>query len=138
MVDKFSAKSRSSIMRLVKSKNTKPELIVRKLVYKLGYRYRLHRSELPGKPDLVFTSRRKIIFVHGCFWHQHPACKNARLPKSRQEYWVPKLIKNQARDQLHLEALHELGWQTLVLWECELNDENFLTRRLIEFLTKKH
>lgn len=111
-------------MSRIRSKNMKPEMVVRRLIHSLGYRYRLHRKCLPGKPDLVFGPRRKVIFVHGCFWHQHddPACKIARLPKSRVDYWQPKLEKNVARDKEHFAALVEAGWDVLVIWECETKD----------------
>jgi DNA mismatch endonuclease (patch repair protein) len=108
-------------MALVRGKNTKPEIAVRRLVHALGYRFRLHRRDLPGAPDLVFPGRRKVIFVHGCFWHQHddPSCWRSRLPKTRQEFWVPKLAGNAARDRRNLAALGAAGWKTMVVWECQ-------------------
>jgi len=109
-------------MGLVKSKNTSPEMIVRAFVHRLGYRYRLHGAKLPGRPDLVFAGRRKVIFVHGCFWHRHNRCSLARLPKSHQEFWLPKLKSNKARDAVNLRALTRLGWTSMVIWECELRD----------------
>jgi len=116
----------------------KPELIVRRLVHSLGYRYRLHKKELPGKPDLVFGTRKKVIFVHGCFWHQHndPNCKDGRLPKSRLDYWLSKLEKNKLRDQTNAEQLTNLGWESLVVWECETKDVSALRERIIEFLNE--
>lgn len=125
-------------MAAIRSKDMKPEMIVRRLVHSLGFRYRLHSKELPGKPDLVFRSRKKIIFVHGCFWHQHndPACLDGRLPKSRPEYWIPKLSKNRARDQRNIEALQEGGWSALVVWECETRDLTVLQQKLRGFLSK--
>jgi DNA mismatch endonuclease (patch repair protein) len=113
--------ARSRQMALVKSKNTKPEIVVRRLVHSLGYRFRLHRRNLPGAPDLVFPSRRKVIFVHGCFWHQHddPTCWRSRLPKTRQDFWAPKLVGNAARDKRDIEALNKVGWAALVVWECQ-------------------
>lgn len=111
-------------MRANKGKDTKPEMIVRRLVHSMGYRYRLHRKDLPGKPDLVFGQRKRAIFVHGCFWHQHSAldCKGARIPGSRVDYWKPKLEGNMARDKRNAEALSALGWKILTIWECELKD----------------
>ena len=106
--------TRSEIMRSVKSKDTAPELIVRRAIRRLGRGYRLHRSDLPGAPDLVFPGRHKVIFVHGCFWHQHDCSRGARLPKANREYWQPKLHRNQERDALHYTRLHALGWDVLV------------------------
>lgn len=135
-VDKLTAAQRSANMARIRSKNTSPELRLRRLVYQLGYRYRLHRKDLPGKPDLVFLSRRKIIFVHGCFWHQHAACREGRRPGSRQTYWEPKLQGNVDRDRRYQKELKELGWKTLVIWECQLNDISAVTRELKRFLGK--
>ena len=117
----------------------KPELVVRKLVYSLGFRYRLHRADLPGKPDLVFGPARKIIFVHGCFWHQHPnlRCRIVRKPKSNQGYWSEKLSRNVVRDEHQIAALKRAGWKVLVIWECELKDEWRLTARILKFLGKR-
>jgi DNA mismatch endonuclease (patch repair protein) len=125
--------NRSEMMASVKSKDTTPEMLVRQLLHGLGYRYRLHRADLPGKPDLVFPRRKKIIFVHGCFWHQH-GCVFSHLPKSNVSYWTPKLERNRVRDFEHLEALRADGWRCLVLWECQLNNQERLTRRLSKFL----
>lgn len=113
--------ARSRQMALVKGKNTKPELTVRRLLHSLGYRYRLHRTDLPGVPDIVFPGRRKVVLVHGCFWHQHddPSCWRSRLPKTRQEFWVPKLTENSMRDDRNLDALSAAGWTALVVWECQ-------------------
>ena len=121
-------------MRRIRSKNTIPEMIVRRIVYTLGYRYRLHVKDLPGKPDLVFRSRKKAIFVHGCFWHQHRACREGRVPGSRRSYWAVKLARNVERDREHLAALRRGGWKTLVLWECELGDKQGLVERIDGFL----
>lgn len=111
-------------MARVKSKDTKPELAVRRLLWSMGYRYRLHARDLPGRPDLVFRGRKKVIFVHGCFWHRHPdpGCKLARLPKSRRDFWESKLQANLERDQRHVAQLRADGWDVLVLWECQLGD----------------
>lgn len=123
-------------MALIRSKDTKPEMAVRRLVHRLGYRYRLHRSDLPGKPDLAFPGRRKVILVHGCFWHRHPDpnCKRARMPKSRLDFWGPKLTANAERDTRTLAALSELGWKVLTLWECEIESVGDLEDRIIQFL----
>jgi DNA mismatch endonuclease, patch repair protein len=134
-VDKLSAAKRSQNMSAIRSKGMKPEMAVRRLVRGLGFRYRLHRRELPGKPDLVFVPRKKIIFVHGCFWHQHadPACLDGRLPKSRTEYWHAKLARNVERDGLNCEALENSSWQVLIVWECETSRPD-LSDRLRAFL----
>jgi DNA mismatch endonuclease (patch repair protein) len=124
-------------MRRIKSGNTKPELLVRKLVHALGYRYRLHRRDLPGKPDLTFASRRKVIFVHGCFWHGHGIgeCPDRRRPKSNLSYWNPKLARNQQRDQQTQAALEQAGWQVLVIWDCETGSREALAAKLTAFLS---
>lgn len=135
-MDTLTREQRSERMSRIRSRGSKPELVVRRLLHALGYRFRLHRRDLPGTPDLVFTSRRKVIFVHGCFWHRHgdPNCRLARLPKSRLEFWVPKLERNRARDEEHVEALRMLGWQTHVAWECKLADREQLANELQRFL----
>ena len=107
---------------------------VRRLVHALGYRYRLHGKDLPGKPDLVFRNRKKVIFIHGCFWHQHTGCREGRLPSSRESYWAPKFARNLERDREHLSALKHLGWRALVLWECQLGKPAQLERRVRAFL----
>lgn len=133
-MDTLSPLERSQRMARVKSKGTKPEMLVRRLVFSMGYRYRLHGSRLPGHPDMVFKGRRKVIFVHGCFWHRHEGCKLARLPKSRLDFWLPKLEGNRQRDAQKLEQLCEQGWKSLVIWECELKDLGSLEKRLRAFL----
>ncbi|MCV3766446.1 very short patch repair endonuclease [Rhizobium sp. TRM95796] len=125
---------RSAVMRRVKSKHTAPELKLRKLLTGLGYRYRLHRADLPGKPDLVFPGRRKLIFVHGCFWHGHDCARGARAPKTNAEYWSQKIARNRARDAAHQTALAETGWRVLTVWECEMKDDAALKERLEDFL----
>ena len=120
-------------MRAIRSKDMLPELTVRRLVHKLGYRFRLHRKDLPGKPDLVFGPRRKIIFVHGCFWHSH-GCKVAHVPKSNLSYWSPKLQRNKVRDEKNLKALVAGGWEALVIWECETRYEDALKKHIAAFL----
>jgi len=136
LADKLTPPRRSANMAAIKSKDMKPELVVRRIVHALGFRYRLHRKDLPGKPDLVFGSRRKVIFVHGCFWHMHPmqGCLDARVPKSNRNYWSPKLARNVARDVEHIAALKELGWHALVIWECETKDHDAVARAVTGFL----
>jgi DNA mismatch endonuclease (patch repair protein) len=134
VVDSLSPKERSEIMARVHSKNTRPELLVRKLVFALGFRYRLHDRKLPGSPDLVFRPRRRIIFVHGCFWHQHARCPIARVPKSRQEFWTRKFEGNKLRDQRNKRALARQGWKVLTIWECQLSDPERVSARIGRFL----
>ena len=124
---------RSENMRRIRSKGMLPELAVRSMVHRMGFRFRLHRKDLPGKPDLVFASRRKVIFVHGCFWHAHD-CNIAHKPKSNAGYWGPKLTRNQMRDTKNIEALTAAGWKTLVIWECETKDAPSAKKRLTRFL----
>jgi DNA mismatch endonuclease, patch repair protein len=121
-------------MQAIKGKDTKPELTVRRLIYGFGYRYRVHAVDLPGKPDLVFRRLKKVIFVHGCFWHQHHNCRFAHLPKSRPDYWLPKLERNEARDEETVRLLHAAGWDVLVVWECQITDPASLMRTIREFL----
>lgn len=129
--------SRSENMRRIRSKNTAPEMTVRHLVHGMGYRYRLHRKDVPGKPDLVFPQRRKVIFIHGCFWHQHRGCREGRSPKSNTAYWLPKLERNQARDRDALKQLAALGWDVMVVWECETTDSHALAGKLQDFLERR-
>ena len=133
-MDTLTGEQRSERMSRVRSRDTKPEMAVRSLVHSLGYRYRLHGRKLPGKPDLVFSCRKKVIFVHGCFWHRHPRCKNNRLPKSRLTFWKPKLELNRKRDLKNQRKLRRLGWRFLVIWECQTKDDELLTNRIIDFL----
>ncbi len=133
-MDSLSPAERSEIMARVRSKDTRPELIVRKLVFALGYRYRLHGKNLPGRPDMVFKNRRKVIFVHGCFWHRHARCALARLPKSRLDFWLPKLEGNKLRDRRNLRALAKEGWKVLTIWECQLADAARLERVIRRFV----
>lgn len=134
MVDTLTMAERSRVMGRVRSRDTKPEMIVRRLTHGMGYRYRLHDKKLPGCPDLVFRRRRKVIFVHGCFWHRHRNCALARLPKSRRDFWTPKLNANRKRDERNLRELAKAGWSALVLWECEIGDADALARRIRDFL----
>lgn len=133
-MDTLSRAERSERMGRVRSKNTKPELVVRRLVHSLGYRYRLHRTDLPGCPDLVFVSLKKLIFIHGCFWHRHNGCPNTRLPKSRLDFWQPKLEANRTRDARNLRRLRARGWRILVIWECQVRNVAKLERRITRFL----
>ena len=121
-------------MRRIRSADTSPEIIVRRLAHGMGFRYRLHVAKLPGKPDLVFSRLRKIIEVRGCFWHRHPGCIDSHVPKSRREYWGPKLAKNQRRDEENARKLRRLGWRQCVVWECEVRNTRKLSMRLFRFL----
>ncbi|MDI3255969.1 MAG: very short patch repair endonuclease [Bacillota bacterium] len=125
---------RSRIMRAVKDKDTVPELIVRRMAHAMGYRFRLHRKDLPGKPDIVFPKFRKVIFVHGCFWHGHDCARGIRLPVENREYWRRKIKSNRERDSAIAHMLMEMGWEGMVLWECEIKDETGLRRQLSHFL----
>ena len=122
-------------MRKVRDRDTAPELIVRRIAHRLGYRFRLNKKDLPGKPDIVFPSRKKVIFVHGCFWHQHPGCKRGdRKPSSNKTYWHPKLERNKVRDRENRVKLIEQGWDSLVIWECEIKDIENIRNKIIYFL----
>lgn len=136
-MDNVEKTTRSAVMRRVKSKNTKPELIVRRLLHSMDYRYRLHVKSLPGCPDIVFTRRKKVIFVHGCLWHGHEGCPNNRRPNSRQEYWIPKLDGNITRDIEHNMKLRNMGWDILVIWECETKNKPLLRAKISCFLESK-
>lgn len=125
---------RSKTMRAVKSQNTRPEMIVRRLIYALGHRYRLHASDLPGKPDIVFRSRSKVVFVHGCFWHGHDCPRGARPPRHNAEYWSAKIGRNRSRDAETAAQLTQMGWASLVVWECEIKHKEQLACRLSDFL----
>ena len=121
-------------MRAVKSRDTRPEMKVRRLLHRMGYRYRVHRIDLPGKPDVVFGPRRKVIFVHGCFWHGHGCTRGARVPATNRVYWTEKIARNVSRDRRQIMELWERGWKVLTLWECEMRDEEELVGRLCRFL----
>jgi len=135
-VDTLTQVERSKRMSLIRSKDTGPETTVRSLVYGMGYRYRLYDTSIPGKPDMVFKGRKKVIFVHGCFWHRHKrrGCPLARLPKTRIEFWLPKLEGNRLRDLRNKRELHKLGWSVLEIWECELKNLEALSSRILYFL----
>ncbi|MDA8257792.1 MAG: very short patch repair endonuclease [Betaproteobacteria bacterium] len=132
-MDRLTPERRSWLMSRIRGKDTTPELAVRSLAHRLGYRFRLHGQGLPGKPDLVFAGRRKVVFVHGCFWHGH-RCKRDKMPKSRVEYWVAKIAANRARDARNVKALRASGWRCAIVWECEAKDAVRLGKRLIRFL----
>ncbi|WP_309604310.1 DNA mismatch endonuclease Vsr [Phenylobacterium sp.] len=134
MTDVYPPEKRSAVMRRVRSKDTAPELTVRKALTKLGARYRLHRADLPGKPDIVLPGRRLALFVHGCFWHGHDCARGARVPKQNRDYWVGKVGRNRARDAASREALAALGWRVETIWECELEDVAGLGARLAHLL----
>jgi DNA mismatch endonuclease (patch repair protein) len=134
MADRISAAQRSENMRRIKAADTSPEMLVRRMVHAMGYRYRLHRKDLPGKPDLVFGPKQKVIFVHGCFWHQHDRCAAGRVPSSNLAYWKPKLQRNKDRDQKSRTALEAEGWRVLVVWDCETKDLANLRVTLTDFL----
>jgi DNA mismatch endonuclease (patch repair protein) len=128
--DKLTKEQRSWNMSRIRSKNTKPEMLVRRMLTARGVRYRLHRAGLPGKPDIVLGPRKLVIFVHGCFWHRHPECKEATMPSSNRTFWETKLEGNAARDLRHRSALRKLGWKVIVIWECETRQPLKLEKRL--------
>jgi DNA mismatch endonuclease (patch repair protein) len=136
MADTRTPQQRRRIMQAVKTRDTGPELTVRRILFRLGYRYRLDAKKLPGRPDIVFPARRRAIFVHGCFWHGH-GCVKGQLPKSRLDYWAPKIEANRERDARQRGALEALGWSVLAVWQCEIADSESLTTRLLAFLGTK-
>ena len=135
MTDVYSAEKRSDVMRRVKGRDTTPELAVRRMLWRLGARYRLHRKDLPGHPDIVMPGKRLAVFVHGCFWHGHDCARGARVPKQNRDYWEAKVGRNRARDAANLEKLEALGWRAHTVWECELKDPAALEARLISLLS---
>src|ERR1700742_851562 len=135
MTDVFSPEKRSAVMRRVKGKDTTPELKVRRLLRRMGVGYRLHRADLPGKPDIAMPGRKLAIFVHGCFWHGHDCARGARVPKANREYWEGKVGRNRTRDAEHHAALEAKGWRALTLWECELKDNDALEKTLRQALS---
>ena len=134
MSDVYSPEKRSAVMRRVKGRDTAPELKVRKALTRLGARYRLHRADLPGKPDIVLPGRKLAIFVHGCFWHGHDCARGGRVPKQNRDYWQAKVARNRTRDAVHRQALALKGWRVEMIWECDLKDEAGLTDRLAHLL----
>ena len=135
MADIFSKKTRSKIMSCIRGKDTKCELVVRRLLHRLGFRFRLHRTDLPGSPDVVLPKYRTVVFVHGCFWHGH-SCRDGKSPKSNQPYWLPKLRRNRERDVKNRASLRRLGWSVLTVWECEVKHLGKLERRLMRHLMR--
>jgi len=131
MTDVFSKSKRSEVMSRIKGQNTKPELVVRSLLHRLGYRFRLHRATLPGKPDIVLPRFKTVIFVHGCFWHRHKDCRFAYTPKSRTDFWLKKLGSNVIRDIQVTSDLEILGWRVITIWECELRDMDQLSIKIV-------
>jgi DNA mismatch endonuclease (patch repair protein) len=134
MVDKFDEQTRSWIMSQIRSKDTKPEMAVRRLAFRLGYRYRLHDRKLPGTPDLVFPGRHKVIFVNGCFWHGHGCLRTSSPPKTNVAFWNQKIDRNQERDAFNMARLRSEGWKVLVIWECQLRNTGRIISRLQRFL----
>jgi DNA mismatch endonuclease (patch repair protein) len=137
LVDQISTERRSQVMARIKGSDTGPELRTRKVAHAIGLRFRLNRRDLPGRPDLVFPKHRVALFVHGCFWHQHPGCRRASRPKSRTDYWEPKLRRNVERDALTAPALEKLGWRTVVIWECETAEPDALAVILCERVVQR-
>jgi len=129
-MDHLNKKKRSWNMGRIKSKNTKPEILVRSLLHRLGYRFRLHQKDLPGKPDIVLPKYKTVIFVHGCFWHQHKGCTRASTPKTHKEYWIPKLQKNKEKDKRYKFLLEKLGWNVIIIWECNTKNMVQLSRKI--------
>ncbi len=134
MTDTVDSAKRSEIMSRIRGRDTKPEMIVRRIAHGLGFRFRLHRRDLPGTPDLVFPRHRAVILVHGCFWHRHPGCKYATSPKTRVGFWERKFEGNVVRDRRNEAALQELGWRVMVIWECETRDAEEVAERISAFL----
>ena len=134
MVDTVDSRKRSEIMSRIRGRDTAPEMVVRRIAHRLGFRFRLHRGDLPGRPDLVFPRYRAVIQVHGCFWHRHPGCKYATSPKTRVGFWENKFRGNVVRDRRNEAALLELGWRVLVIWECETRDQDAVAARIEAYL----
>ena len=134
MTDIFDPEKRTEIMSRIRGRDTKPELIVRRIAHGLGFRFRLHRKDLPGRPDIVFPRHQAVIVVHGCFWHRHPGCKRASSPKTRVRYWQNKFEDNVVRDRRNETALRDLGWKVMVIWECETKDHEAVAARIESFL----
>ncbi|MEV5055845.1 DNA mismatch endonuclease Vsr [Agrobacterium radiobacter] len=132
-MDTRSAEQRRRIMQAVKHKDTKPEVVIRQALHALGYRYRLHDRALPGRPDIVFPSRKKVIFINGCFWHGHD-CPKGRLPKTRPDYWGPKIAANRARDEAVIASLGEKGWDILTVWQCQMRNLETTLQQIARFL----
>jgi DNA mismatch endonuclease (patch repair protein) len=133
-IDPLTPEQRSETMSRVRSKGTAPEIAVRRLLRRIGARFRMHGADLPGAPDFVFPARRRVVFVHGCFWHRHRCKAGRKVPRTRAEYWVPKLERNRKRDAANRRKLRRLGWRAMAVWECQLKDEAKVEVRLREFL----
>lgn len=138
IADNITSEERSDIMRRVKNKNTRPEIAFRKLLWNMGYRYRKNVTKLPGQPDIVFKGKKKVIFIHGCFWHRHEGCQHTRTPKSKVDFWTKKFEDTKKRDQRTYDKLRENGWNYLIVWECEIKEKNYecLREKIYEFMTK--
>lgn len=136
MTDIFSKEKRHEVMAKVKGQNTMPEMIVRSMIHRMGFRFSLHRKDLPGKPDIVLPKHRKIVLVHGCFWHGHVHCKKAMIPKSNVEFWTNKIETNRKRDRKVIYELRKSGWRVLVIWQCEIRRLDKLTAKLQRFFKK--
>ena len=137
MIDHLNPSKRSWNMSRIGSKNTNPEKVVRALLHSQGYRFRLHRKDLPGKPDIVLKKYNTVILVNGCFWHQHKSCKRANIPKSNKEYWIPKIERNKKRDKRNIKEIKNLGWRVMVVWECEVKkNPHKIVNKVIKFLKK--
>jgi len=132
-MDPLTPEARSANMRAVRRTNTAPEMVVRRLLHSAGYRYRLHAKDLPGSPDIVFPGRKQVIFVHGCFWHGH-GCRAGRPPQTRQDYWLPKIARNQERDAAAVDALSQSGWRSMLIWQCEISPGDLLMQQIEDFL----
>lgn len=137
MADTLSSEERSQLMSRIRGKNTKPELVVRRFLHSMGYRFRVHRSDLPGNPDIALPRYRVCLFVNGCFWHRHRSCKHARIPKTRSAWWRKKLEGNAVRDKRHAAALRRLGWRVVTIWECQTDKPERLALRLQKLLTRR-
>lgn len=137
-MDVFDKDKRSRVMAKVKNKNTKPELLVRSLLHRMGYRFRIHRKDIPGKPDITLPKYKAVIFVHGCFWHGHEGCPNAKRPQSNLEFWDEKLNENIDRDKKTICELERMGWRVLVIWTCEINDVDTLSQRIENFMKNQN
>lgn len=135
-MDVFTKEKRSKIMSKIKGKDTRPEKVVRSLLHQMGYRFRLHRRDLPGNPDIVLPKHKKVIFVHGCFWHGHDGCPRAKRPSTNKKFWNEKLTKNIERDKKNQKELLKLGWQPLVVWQCQIKDLENLNEKIIHFINR--
>ena len=133
-MDVFSRRKRSQIMSRISGKNTKPEILVRSILHRMGYRFRVHKKDLPGKPDITLPKHKKVIFVHGCFWHGHKNCPRSKRPGTNIEFWNKKIDGNIERDKKNIQSLESLGWKTLVLWTCEIKNQDVLMHKLISFM----